>query len=176
MSKNSCCNSEIYKKWLKEIFFNYELFTVKQKCYLILDKAPFHIDKEIINFLNENQTIYSLIPSGMTRFLQPFDLRINKPFKNYLKNEYLNYITDLLSNNKVSIESEFQYNKVFKNLTKSDIDKQNIIKLVYNIFYNDNKIKPQSIVNSFKKTGISLLSDCYEEHLFEIPDEIRNCV
>jgi hypothetical protein len=29
---------------------------------------------------------------------------------------------------------------------------------------NDNKIKPQPIVNSFKKTGISLLSDCSEEH------------
>ena len=134
MSKNSCCNSEIYKKWLKEIFFNYELFTVKQKCYLIFDKAPFYIDKKIINFLNENQTIYSLIPSGMTRFLHPFELWINKSFKNYLKNEYLNYITDLLSNNKASIGSEFQYDKVFKNLTKSDIDRQNIIKWVYNIW------------------------------------------
>ena len=34
-------------------FFNYILFTAKQKCYLIFDKAPCHIDKEIINFLNE---------------------------------------------------------------------------------------------------------------------------
>ena len=74
MSKNSWCNSEIYKKGSEEIFFNYELFTVKQKCYLIFDKAPFYIDKKIINFLNENQTIYSLIPSGMTRFLHPFEL------------------------------------------------------------------------------------------------------
>ena len=87
----------------------------------------------------------------MTRFLQPLDLRINKPFKNYLKNEYLNYIIDLLSNNKISIESEFQYDKVFKNLTKSIIERQNIIKWAYNVRYNDNKIKPQSIVNSFKK-------------------------
>ena len=87
----------------------------------------------------------------MTRFLQPLDLRINKPFKNYLKNEYLNYIIDLLSNNKISIESEFQYDKAFKNLTKSIIERQNIIKWAYNVRYNDNKIKPQSIVNSFKK-------------------------
>ena len=35
-------------------FFNYELFTIKQKCYLIFVKVPYHIDKEIINFLNEN--------------------------------------------------------------------------------------------------------------------------
>ena len=69
---------------MKEIFFNYELLTVKRKCYLIFDKAPCHIDKEIINFLNENQTIYSLIPSGMTRFLQPLDLGINKPFNHFL--------------------------------------------------------------------------------------------
>ena len=106
--------------------------------------------------------------------MQPLGLGINKPFKNYLKNEYLIYLTDLLSFNKVSIESEFQYDKVFKNLTKSDIDRQNIIKWVYNIWYNNNKIKPQSIVNSFKKAGISLLSGCSEEHSFEIPDEIRN--
>lgn len=104
-------------------FFNYDLFTAKQKCYLIFDKAPCHIDKEIIQFLNLNQAIYFLIPFGMIRFLQPLNLVTNKPFKYYQKNEYLNYIIDLLSNNKVSIEAKFQYDKTFRNLIKSDIDR-----------------------------------------------------
>ena len=37
----------IYINWLKGIFYNYQLFIAKNKCYLIMDKAPSYIDKKI---------------------------------------------------------------------------------------------------------------------------------
>ena len=139
-----------------------------------MDKAPNHIDKEIIKELNLKKTIYSLIPPGMTRFLQPLDIGVNKPFKYHMKDEYLKYIADSFNGNKNKIEEKFQYSNCYKNISKSDIERQNIIKQVYNVWYNDDIIKPKSIINSFKKSGIYLLSDCSEEHLFEVPNEIRN--
>lgn len=38
--KKAWCTSDIYLNWLKEIFYNYEFFIAKHKCYLIIDKAP----------------------------------------------------------------------------------------------------------------------------------------
>ena len=139
-----------------------------------MDKAPSHIEKNIIKDLKEKKIIYSLIPEGMTRFLQPLDIGVNKIFKNYMKEEYIRYISNIMNNNIEDIEYKYNYSKEITNLSKPDIERGNIIKWVHKIWYDDELIKPSSIINSFKKSGISLLSDCSEEHLFEVPDEIRN--
>lgn len=139
-----------------------------------MDKAPSHIEKNIIKDLKEKKIIYSLIPEGMTRFLQPLDIGVNKIFKNYMKEEYIRYISNIMNNNIEDIEYKYNYSKEITNLSKPDIERRNIIKWVHKIWYDDELIKPSSIINSFKKSGISLLSDCSEEHLFEVPDEIRN--
>ena len=91
-----------------------------------------------------------------------------------MKREYLEYMSNVVTNNEIIIENKFKYNAIYKNLTKADIERQNIIRWVYKVWTNDKLITKESIVNSFKKSGISLNSDQTEEHLFEIPDEIRN--
>ena len=57
--------------------------------YLIMDKATSHYDNDIIKkYANENKFI-SFFPSGLTRYLQPLDVSVNKVFKNAIKEKYI---------------------------------------------------------------------------------------
>ena len=59
--------------------------------YLIMDIATSHYDNNIIKkFANENKFI-SFIPSGLTRYLQPLDISVNKVFKNAINEKYIQY-------------------------------------------------------------------------------------
>lgn len=55
----------------------------------MLDKAHSHISSSIINYLQEKKIEFSFIPGKLTRFLQPLDIGINKPFKEQLRNKYI---------------------------------------------------------------------------------------
>ena len=62
--------------------------------YLILDKATSHITNNIISqYINESK-IMSFIPPGLTRYLQPLDVVVNKPFKEGIKK--LNYMLSIV--------------------------------------------------------------------------------
>ena len=50
-----------------------------------MDKAPSHIKSNIIGELIEKQKNFIFMPTGFTRFLQPLEVGINKPFKDYYK-------------------------------------------------------------------------------------------
>ena len=67
--------------------------------YLIMDKATSHYDNDIIKKFK----FISFIPSGLTRYLQPLDVSINKVFKNAIKEKYIKYcISNGTENIKVS--------------------------------------------------------------------------
>ena len=86
---NAWCNDYIFYKWLNDVFYHYEEYTIKQKFILIMDKTPSHIKSNIIDELTTKQKNFIFIPEGITRFLQPLDFGINKPFKDHLKSEYI---------------------------------------------------------------------------------------
>ncbi len=56
-----------------------------------MEKAPSHLTDECLNSLKNDKNILSIIPTCLTRFIQPLDVSINKPFKGALKKEYVNY-------------------------------------------------------------------------------------
>ena len=64
-----------------------------------MDKVPSHIKSNIIDKLTEKQKNFIFMPEGLTRFLQPLDVGINKPFKDHLKSEYIaDFARDLFKN------------------------------------------------------------------------------
>ena len=85
---NAWVNDAIFKKWLDCIYLEYES-KLNKKCYLILDKAPSHITKNIMSYFKNKEVEYTFVPAKLTRFLQPLDIGINFPFKTQLKNKYL---------------------------------------------------------------------------------------
>ena len=99
-------------------------------------------------------TYHIFIPGGLTRYLQPLDIGINKPFKAALKKHYL-----LDKINSIELNSQ-------NNLTQVE-KRQKIIENINKIWWDDNEIKKDSITNSFQKGGISLKRDGTEDESWE---------
>lgn len=74
---NAWCDNFIFKEWIKKIFIPYQK-SLCEKCILIIDKASSHSSDDSLEFLNDMNISYLLIPSGMTSILQPMDLSVNK--------------------------------------------------------------------------------------------------
>ena len=107
------------------------------------------------------QTQFVYIPSGLTPYLQPLDIGINKPFKARIKNSYLKFqISSIDKNNSLIM------NKANK------VSKTDMISFVSNAWWDEKDgIKSDFIINSFKKSGITLRMDGSENDLFKYPDE-----
>ena len=58
---------------------------------LVLNDASMHKIKEVKEQIESWNTHISLIPGGLTRYLQPLDISINKPFKSKMRSKYANY-------------------------------------------------------------------------------------
>ena len=94
-----------------------------------------------------------MIPPGLTRYVQPLDISINKPFKSEILQKY----------------SQFQ----IKTLNCQKPTHENIIEFVYDIWNNSGIIiTKEIIIKSFKICGISNAMDSIEDHFFEWPQEI----
>jgi len=94
----------------------------KKKCLLLLDKAPLHLTKNIISYLENNQTEYMFIPGKLKRFLRPLDIGINMPFKSQLKNKFI--ISE--ANKLINIE-EVKNIKFMDNLSISNLENLDLI-------------------------------------------------
>ena len=93
------------------------------------------------------------IQGGLTRKLLPLDIGINKPFKESLRKKFNLYQQ---TNNGGIL--------TFKN---SKIDREMLVHWIYEIWYSDTEIKKESIINSFKKSGIILILDGSEKDIID---------
>ena len=89
---NAWSTEKIILKWYKHVWREY-LELAESLCegygYLILDKAPSHLTEASLAIMKNDKNLLSFIPAGLTRFIQPLDVSINKPFKDALKKEYV---------------------------------------------------------------------------------------
>ena len=84
-------NMKIMKKWIDEVWRKYSHFVLKKDMMLVMDDALMHKIDIVKDKIKECKTKISMIPGGLTRYLQPLDVSINKPFKDELKKRYTRY-------------------------------------------------------------------------------------
>ena len=87
-----------------------------------------------------------MIPGGLTRYLQPLEVSINKPFKDKLRKKYTDYWMETKNSN----------DKVSQN---------NLINWVWKVWYSKS-ISSNKIRESFKAAGITLNLDDSEDEMF----------
>lgn len=146
-------NKEIFLDYLTNIWFKPSIKKNTKNTLLIMDRTrSLFSDDFSENFKIENSK-YILIPPGMTSFLQPLDVCINKPFKDELLKSY----------------TDFE----IKNVLTKKLIQEDIIDMIEKVWYNDNLIKSELIKKSFKICGISNKIDGPEDNEFKWPDEVK---
>ena len=79
------------KKWVNAVWRRYAHFELKKKNILVMDDASMHKIPEIKRNVELSKTKMTIIPGGLTRYLQPRDVLINKPFKEEIRRKYNEY-------------------------------------------------------------------------------------
>ena len=138
--------------WADNVWKKHAFFKCKTDTMLVMDAMTAHLTEDVTNRLKQIKTHLSIIPCGMTRKLQPLDVSINKPVKDYLRKCYVNHL--YISHNE----------KVKKN---------QIIKWINDIWWDENIITKEMVRNSFLFTGISNRLDGSEDHLFKGYDDLE---
>lgn len=90
--KNGWMTNELMEDWVKIIWNKRPGALRNPSSILILDAFRGHLTDNIKSNLAHKNTDLVIIPGGMTSQLQPLDVSINKPFKDYLKKEYESWL------------------------------------------------------------------------------------
>ena len=67
-------------KWVAEVRWKYSFFNLKWKTLLVLVDKTTHKTSKVKDKIKERETVLLVIPSGLTRRLQPLSININKMF------------------------------------------------------------------------------------------------
>ena len=148
---NAWSTEDIIKKWYKNIWDAYlcygNLINEENQGFLILDQASSHVTENVIKELSGVNREIAFIPTGLTRFLQPLDVSINKPFKQALREKYVKFCCENGNEN-------------------LKISRTKMIQFICDTWYDDNIITKEMVYKSFRVTGISNKLDRSEDDLF----------
>jgi hypothetical protein len=78
-------NEELFLKWIKEEYL--PSLPQGKDNLLVYDVAAFHKTEEIMAALKTKRVTTAMIPPGLISLLQPLDIAINGPFKQWLRDE-----------------------------------------------------------------------------------------
>lgn len=71
--------------WLNRIWSKVQGSLNPKPALLVWDQFRSHLTDKVKRRLEEQKTIPAVIPGGLTSMLQPLDVCLNKPFKNYMR-------------------------------------------------------------------------------------------
>ena len=83
---NGCMNDETTLDWLQTVWTKFAFL----KRMLAWDSFKCHILDAMKGQLKQHSTLMSVISGGYTKFLQPLDVCINKPFKAFFRESTTN--------------------------------------------------------------------------------------
>ena len=113
-----------------------------KKIAFVIDDASFHSGESIRNICKDNNIELIVLPGGTTSILQPLDVVVNKPFKDAMRERYVEWLMEVCKNPKKITKSGYlkppAYSDIFDWIESSKV-----------------KIKGQFAVTSFWKTGIT---------------------
>ena len=155
-NENAWSTTHIMKKWLNKVWVPYvqKKNPKDNQGLMIIDSAPSHIKPSLLEYINKKKQKYILIPPGMTRVLQPLDVSINGPFKQYMKNLY---IDECIRNKDLNMK----------------ISREQILKWILEIWHDEEKITKEMVENSFKYCGISNSLTGEEDHMVKVIKKIN---
>jgi hypothetical protein len=121
---------EIFYDWLDKIWLRTTAIKSVTGTLLIYDRAKLHFSDRINYLLKKNNTKYALIPPGQISYLQLLDASINKPFKDYICDKFL----------------EFQ----LKNKNSRPPSKEELLQFVHDVWYDPKLITEEIILKYLK--------------------------
>ena len=130
--------TSIFQELIKNIYIQYQNYII-EKCLLVLDMAISHVPKEALNFLDNSNISYIIIPPIMTPYCQPLDVSANNLFKDIIK---LLFEKDRLFFDNINPKIKLNSLRV------------NLLRYINNIWNGDSLITKNIIINGFKKSGI----------------------
>ena len=123
-----------------------------RKALVIFDCFRGQITEDFRNLLKSNRLKYVCIPPNCTDLLQPMDVSVNKPAKDFLKSKFQQYYADKISKQMDVSSSKISEIKVDLSLTRlKPFGAKWLVQL-----YEYLKANSQIIKNGFDKVGICL--------------------
>ena len=155
-NNNAWSTTELMLDWIDKVYLAYiKKDPLCGEGLLIIDKASSHISEEVIEKCTGNLMDLSILPAGTTSIMQPLDISINKKFKNYIREKYINHC-------------------IKNNVTFAKVEKEDIINWIGDIWYDDTIISKNIIYNSFKVCGLSNNINGTEDHLIKCFEFLKN--
>ena len=124
----------------------------QKRSLLVLDSFVGHITSSVKDKCRETNTVLGVIPGGLTSIVQPLDVSINKPFKDWIREKWRTWMAT----------GEHRYTKT-GNLKKPANDL-----MCWWIIEAWNEIPAEMIVTSFKKCGITNTLDNSDNSLVRV--------
>ena len=88
VNKKGWMTEDIMFDWIKECWLTRSSYEENpESSLLIFDSARSHLTENVKAELKRTSKI-AVIPGGLTRFLQPLDVSVNKPFKENLRRHW----------------------------------------------------------------------------------------
>ena len=142
-------DEEGVKLWITNVWNRRPGSLRKESSLLVWDMFKAHRTTKISNMLNDMKTKTAVIPGGLTSVVQPLDVCLNKPFKDYVRADWNDWI----------MNGDKTYTKG-GNMRAVPLDV--LCQFVINAW---DKVDLNTVVKSFKKCGISNLLDGTEDCL-----------
>ena len=146
-------NEQLFLKWIAE-----ELSTLTEdgeEHLLVMDVAAFHKTETVLQSLRTKKVSVALIPPGLTSLLQPLDTAINRPFKDWLREETDNYV-----------EQEEAKGKTVWSVSAKRIMITHVVAAAAQRLQE----RADMVRKSFIECGISVRPDGSQDHLIKIKD------
>ena len=149
-------NEEIVKEHLEEVIFPYlrskreELsLDDDQKALLVFDAFKAQITPSVQDLLDQNHSVFVLVPANLTHHFQPLDLMINSMAKRFLNKKFSDWYSDQITKQLKDGVSAHQV-KIDLSLTKMKPIHGNWLIGLYDYLCNQKEV----IIESFEKAGV----------------------